>query len=112
MGTTTTLFRRGMLTYDQMTAARALKLKCQELADMLGCTRQAVRAAEERHGIWLEPMQRRSRDGSLAVPRGRSVVCGGCGARFIPAPFDKLNRCAQCRAARVEAVLDERRNAA
>jgi hypothetical protein len=97
-----------VLTKAVLDRAKATGLSCQGLADLVGCTRQAVRLAEELTGIRLEAVRRKS--GAAIMTRdGQSVECVGCGARFVPAPQDKLPRCSQCWAARVLAVIAERK---
>jgi hypothetical protein len=74
-----------VLTKVVMEGTNAVGLSRQGLADLVGCSQQAVRLAEERTGIRLEALWRKS--GAATMTRdGRSVECVGCGRRLVPAP--------------------------
>jgi hypothetical protein len=82
-----------VLTKPVMQRAALAGLTCHALAAQMNTTRWAVRLAEERTGIRLEPIVRRK--GWAETPASSvSAHCRGCGLRWVPLVAG--TRCSLC----------------
>ena len=83
-----------ILTPAVMADAQAAALTCRAVAERMNTSRWAVRLAEDRTGIRLEPMVRRERGVVASMCRPVSAVCAGCGRRWVPLVVG--TRCSLC----------------
>jgi hypothetical protein len=82
-----------VLTREVMTEAQRSAQTCHALAAQMNTTRWAVRLAEERTGIRLEPIVRRK--GWAETPVSSvSADCRRCGLRWVPLVAG--TRCSLC----------------